>query len=164
MVQLWTGSHQGKKNELASNCKLLEDRSNLGQSTGCYIQSTGCYIQIPTAHTFALPLYYTIFNTIFRHVASLTTMLFRDLDVSSPTPSFCVGWFPLAGLKLLLAAVLTGIPLGRPLRDMCDCTREDWSLLMPVGWCVVAGTFLVAFSIPYWHCRCLTQKNKFSIK
>jgi hypothetical protein len=88
MVQLCTGSHQGKKDELAPNCKLLEKRSNLGQSTGCCTQ-------IPTAHTFTLPLYYVIFNTIhgtiFRDVASLTTMLFRDLDVPSPTPSCCVG-------------------------------------------------------------------------
>ena len=79
MVQLCTGSHQGKKNELALNCKLLEDRSNSGQSTG------RC-TQIPTAHTFILPLYCIIFNaingTIFRDMMSLTTMLFRD--VASP--------------------------------------------------------------------------------
>lgn len=161
MVQLWTGSHQGKKNELASNCTLLEDRRNLGQRTACCTQT-------PTAHTFTLPLYYIIFNTIngtiFRDTASLTTMLFSDLDVPSPTSSCCVGWLTFACLKLLLGAVLTGMPLGRPLRDMCDCTREDWSLLMPAGWCGVAGTFFVAFSILYWHCRCLTQKNKFPIK
>lgn len=57
MVQLQTGSYPGKKNELASNCKLLEERTNLRQSTGCCTQ-------IPTAHTFTSPLYYTIFNTI----------------------------------------------------------------------------------------------------
>jgi len=34
MVHLQTGSNQGKKNELASNCKLLGDKSNSGLSTG----------------------------------------------------------------------------------------------------------------------------------
>jgi len=40
-------------------------------------------------------LHYIIFNTIngtiFWDMASLTTMLFRDLDVPSPTSSCCVG-------------------------------------------------------------------------
>jgi hypothetical protein len=58
-------------------------------------QSTGCQVQIPTAYTFTLPLYYITFkkinDTLFRDVTILTTMLFRDLDVPSPTPSCWVG-------------------------------------------------------------------------